>query len=269
MKFNKELIMQDSTVVHCRTEEQANQLLEWADSIGLKWITGNSYKNYTNYISYHEQTCYYLYEGTYTDLEFYKEKGYKILSFEEAIIKEDKVKPTIPEAVKLMCEGKILVDKDGFEYYYSSQVNSFMCGCCHEESLINGLWKEFNGENEFTIKETEIEFNYPLYFKTNNGAIVEFTGLRKGIVIKASTYLPIDAYSEKWAPHTDTDYWAQVEKPKQTIIERRYRYKKVSKYETRLSFSYMKDDYATHLLEDDWIKIEDDYIDEEIEIEEV
>jgi len=35
MNFNKDLIMQPRTVVHCKTEEEAKELLKWADEQGL------------------------------------------------------------------------------------------------------------------------------------------------------------------------------------------------------------------------------------------
>lgn len=100
MKFNKKLIMQNKTVVHCKTEEEANSLLKWADSIGLKWNNsksclsynnGKSYLSHNNYSNFKEETCYNFKTGSHGDLEFYEEAGYKILSFEEVkeFTKED------------------------------------------------------------------------------------------------------------------------------------------------------------------------------------
>ena len=84
IEFNYVKITQPNTVVHCETEEQANELLRWADSKGLEWFSGISYMEYNNWKEYQQETCYCLHRGEYGYKELYEDNGYTILSFEEA-----------------------------------------------------------------------------------------------------------------------------------------------------------------------------------------
>ena len=85
-KFNWNKILQPNTVVHCDTEEKANELLGEADSRGLKWSSGLDYAN-TQWNDYREKICYNLYSGGYYGLNYYKSQNYTILSYEDALIK--------------------------------------------------------------------------------------------------------------------------------------------------------------------------------------
>lgn len=42
-KFNKGLIMRKGVFINCHTEEQAINLLKWADGEGLRWCDGYRY----------------------------------------------------------------------------------------------------------------------------------------------------------------------------------------------------------------------------------
>ena len=80
MKFNELLILQPKTVVYCQTLEQSKLFFSFILTI---------YPNSTKSFLIEEKMCFDLYEATYQTLEFYKEKGYKILSFEEVLLKEN------------------------------------------------------------------------------------------------------------------------------------------------------------------------------------
>lgn len=88
MGFNKELIMQPNTVVHCDTEEKGKMLCNYLHSIGEKWYNNGSYENYTNYSRYGKNTCYDVINGGFSELEDYIKDGYKILKFKEIIMKK-------------------------------------------------------------------------------------------------------------------------------------------------------------------------------------
>lgn len=85
-QFNYEKIMQPNTVVHCKTEEQAENLLKWVDSKGLKWGSGDSYLNKTRYSTYGDETCYKLQNGNFAGYDFYAEKGYNILQYDQVVV---------------------------------------------------------------------------------------------------------------------------------------------------------------------------------------
>lgn len=91
-KFDYKKIVKANTAVHCKTEEHANELLAWADSVGLRWIDGNSYLKYNNYSFHKENTCYDLYENSFTYIEYCKSTGYKIIPFKKALKKSKKTK---------------------------------------------------------------------------------------------------------------------------------------------------------------------------------
>jgi hypothetical protein len=69
------------TVVHCETEEEAIQLLNWAHDQGLKWSDGTSYKEHTSYKVYTSDTCYELKTGQYSGKEYFIRKNYTIIPF--------------------------------------------------------------------------------------------------------------------------------------------------------------------------------------------
>lgn len=103
--FNYDLIMQPNTVVHCDTEEKGLELCKWADSKGLKWISGMSYLTMSNWGEYKNDTCYFLYQGEYCRKDFYKQEGYTILKYEDIVINED----TIDNNFKKYDTGKNMV----------------------------------------------------------------------------------------------------------------------------------------------------------------
>lgn len=71
------------TVVHCTTEELANQVLTIVDKLGYKWGDETSFLSNNEWYSYKEQTCYNLTEGSYCNVDYYKNLKYKILEAED------------------------------------------------------------------------------------------------------------------------------------------------------------------------------------------
>ena len=86
IEFNYDKIMKHNTVVHCDTEEKANNLLKWADSIGL--TKDNSYLN-NNWYIHKKETCYNLYYGKCSFYNYYKDYC-KIYKYEDVIMEENK-----------------------------------------------------------------------------------------------------------------------------------------------------------------------------------
>ena len=62
-------------------------------------------------------------------------------------------------------------------------------------------------------------YDYPLYFeydKDSEKFIVEFTGLSEGTVVqKTYSNWNIGHFDNEWYPHTDKDFWKEVDKPKE------------------------------------------------------
>lgn len=68
------------TCMHCDTEEKAKIFLEFLDSLGLTWQSGDSYLSKTNWGAYRSDTVYYFNRGLFTKLE--KARG-DVLNFDD------------------------------------------------------------------------------------------------------------------------------------------------------------------------------------------
>lgn len=69
MRFDYEKIMQENTVVHCETREQAIILSRWA-------LSKDSYLEVNDWDIYNENTCYNLYSSMFGNLKFYQNENY-------------------------------------------------------------------------------------------------------------------------------------------------------------------------------------------------
>ena len=173
-KFNYNKIVKELTVVHCETEEQVNELLTWADSVGLKWSTERSYLGYNNYNDYKEDTCYYLYEGEFSFLYYYKKENYTIISFDEALMGSSK--PVKFKNQKEFIIHKLLIDKSITRNFaiknYITRLSSLICKLNIELSNDKALetenvpyitaWGKKGYDYRYTIKD---DYYIALYSK--------------------------------------------------------------------------------------------------------
>ena len=89
IKF-KEECLKENTVVHLRTQEQYNIFIKWLDSINERFWNGDSYMSKNNWEYYKQDSCLYPHKGFYEEVYLFEDEGYKILSYEEAIKKDNK-----------------------------------------------------------------------------------------------------------------------------------------------------------------------------------
>jgi hypothetical protein len=73
---------EDELAIHCKTEDEAKELLKAFDKAGKEWHSGSSYTSHTNYEHYGKETAYTNGCG-YSELSFFKKEGYKIYEFNE------------------------------------------------------------------------------------------------------------------------------------------------------------------------------------------
>jgi hypothetical protein len=106
MQFNWQLILQPNTVVHCDTYQKANTLLAEADGMGLTWSNDRSYVGWNQWEIFKNKTCYLLSMGELASINYYKQRNYTILTYEDVLIKEE----NSMELLKV-------VDYDGEEWY--------------------------------------------------------------------------------------------------------------------------------------------------------
>lgn len=75
-------------VMHCKTEEEAEDFCRVLHEAGRTWRAGNSYLEYT-YWEYHEEcTCYNFNNGYMYDTGYYLSNNYKILEWSAFMNKE-------------------------------------------------------------------------------------------------------------------------------------------------------------------------------------
>jgi len=71
--------IKENTVIHCETEEEANRILGMAHELGYKWWIGQYYKDNTEWDIYKSKTCYYLFDNSYSNYDYFKNENYSII----------------------------------------------------------------------------------------------------------------------------------------------------------------------------------------------
>ena len=89
MRFNwDEFKNKDNKIaVHCKTEEEAIDFCKRMHEHGMKWCTGKSYMEKTNYEEYKGETCYIRF-GMFSSYRYYNSEGYEILEYGDYMQKE-------------------------------------------------------------------------------------------------------------------------------------------------------------------------------------
>ena len=84
-----------------------------AESLGYKWWTGKKYEaDDTEWNVYKSKTCYYLFDGSYSDCDYFKNKNYTIIPSTQIADLE----PT-NEAIKEMKKEKASETQVGGNHY--------------------------------------------------------------------------------------------------------------------------------------------------------
>lgn len=135
----KDACLEAGIVVHLRTQEQADTFSTWLNSKGKKWCNGKSYVDKRVWWRYKENTCYSPYQGSFADTEFY-DNGYKILSYEEALLK-----PPIPNDTKETAAIKLLPTKVLVIMLYNH--------VCSEEQYLEEFFEQVEKELKFRLDD--------------------------------------------------------------------------------------------------------------------
>lgn len=83
MKFDFDKYKDQEVAMHCKTEQEAIDFCNYMYNHGKKWTNGRSYKEDTNYIYHHSETCYCFNNGTYDKREYLIEEGFEILEWSD------------------------------------------------------------------------------------------------------------------------------------------------------------------------------------------
>ena len=72
--------IKENTVIHCETEQEANRILGMAHELGYRWWNGKKYEaDDTEWNVYKSTMCYYLFDGSYSDYSYFKNRNYTII----------------------------------------------------------------------------------------------------------------------------------------------------------------------------------------------
>ncbi|MCU6748079.1 hypothetical protein OCV51_10515 [Faecalicatena acetigenes] len=112
-KYNK-------IAVHCKTEEEAKDFCKRMHEHGMKWCSGKSYLERTNYENYKKETCY-IAEGEYSSGNYYAVNGYDILEWSDYMKKEftkadlkDGMVVEYSNGRRRLVVANMLIGEDGF-----------------------------------------------------------------------------------------------------------------------------------------------------------
>ena len=83
-QFNSRILSED-IVVNCRTQEQAINLLNWADDNDKRWSSGDRFTQFTNWTKHFSDTCYIVKQGFYNNIEYHDMYKHNIWSYEDAL----------------------------------------------------------------------------------------------------------------------------------------------------------------------------------------
>lgn len=72
----------ENLAIHCKTEEEANELLKAFDKLGQRWVNGQSYIGINHWEEEKENTCYSN-DNRMSYFKWYKSHDYKIYEFED------------------------------------------------------------------------------------------------------------------------------------------------------------------------------------------
>lgn len=100
--------------VHCKTAEEAVDFCKQMHEHGMKWCTGNSYMEKTNYKEYKGETCYIGF-GMFSSYRYYNSVGYEILEWGDYMQKEftkSDLKSGMVVEYRCVALGRRLVVKD-------------------------------------------------------------------------------------------------------------------------------------------------------------
>ena len=140
-KYNK-------IAMHCKTEEEAKDFCKQMHKHRMKWWSGESYLENTNYNAHHGGTCYYG-SGEYSSRDFAEKYNYKILEWSDYTNKEftkadlkDGMVVKYRNGDKRMVISEALIGEDG----YSDQN-------CFREDLTHRYFKDLDIVGVYAIQE--------------------------------------------------------------------------------------------------------------------
>lgn len=153
--MENKLKISENTVVHCTTEELANEVLKIAHNLGYKWKGGDSYLK-DNYWRFNNvDTCYNLHRGKMDSIDYYKNK----LKPSEIISAQDFIALHDPKEENIYLLKKIMKETSKEEIKFTPSTEDIIKA---KIGKITKLELIPTGEG---IKESDGKLNYELDFE--------------------------------------------------------------------------------------------------------
>lgn len=156
--------------VHCKTEEEAKHFCKQMHEHGMAWCDGDSYLGDTHFNKHKEKTAYDA-DGCYCYMNFYKQRGYKILEWSDYM--------TIENGNEQGKQGFTKADlKDGIVVELRDKKRYVVFG----DRIINmGGYSRLNSYNECLedIMYSNPKYNVEKVFKVNTEKVYCFHDILK------------------------------------------------------------------------------------------
>ena len=168
--------------VHCKTEEEAKDFCKKMHEHGMKWCTGKSYMEKTNYEEYKGETCYYG-SGEYSSRDFAEKYNYKILEWSDYMGKEF-TKADLKD-------GMVVEQRNGNMYLVLAGKAVRKGGCNHIDGYTDDLkWEGYTGgdivkvyritpESLGCIEDVFIKSNFELIWERTESKKMTVEEMRK------------------------------------------------------------------------------------------
>ena len=88
MKFDFDKWQDEKVAIHCKAEEEANDLCKELNENGFNWIDGTSYLDDNCFSIFSSDTLYYFNEGTFGEVEEGLNDGHLIFEWSDYMNKE-------------------------------------------------------------------------------------------------------------------------------------------------------------------------------------
>lgn len=160
--------IEENMVVHCKTEDEAKELIKWAYECGYITEGSDCWEHFTSY------TCYRFHMGywTYESSVYFQSLGYAITEFSDLIIPEEQEEHmSAEEIIKWLREHN--ADKVWDEVF--GEENGFydMCNGNSVEEIISKI--ESYEAKKKQEKEVEVEWVYRVFnYKENKDEFFTF-----------------------------------------------------------------------------------------------
>lgn len=176
MEFDYERIMKPHTVVHCDTEEKANELLKWADSKGLKWCSDQSYLDENNWDVFKKLTWYNLYSGIYCNIHScWKPKDPTILKYEDVILHEKVSKTDLEKLYQLRTEELAISLGIDCRYTKTTSYNELESNTLILDNISEEVLRKDKKYLEYVLAVNKEVRNFPNWTTGKNQLVIDFS----------------------------------------------------------------------------------------------